>query len=103
LNLKEFKQGLNWAGDLAADAFVQLTKISGNRLLSIYHAVNSVSGLALDFVYDLTLDFGLDIILTLTRCTHVYIVSCLCSSVQLPAPDREQSKKTDGLESCCSA
>jgi hypothetical protein len=33
-NLDEFRQGLNWAQALAADAFGQLTKITGNWFLS---------------------------------------------------------------------
>jgi hypothetical protein len=37
-NLDEFRQGLNWAYALAADAFGQLTKITGNWFLS-WHIV----------------------------------------------------------------
>ena len=32
--MEEFNQGLNWAYALAADAFGQLTKITGNGFLS---------------------------------------------------------------------
>ena len=51
-------QGLNWAEALVADAFGQLTKITGNWFLSCCDVVNSVSGLSLDFGHGLALDFG---------------------------------------------